>query len=199
VYIVQRARSFFNEKGQVALALFLAYSVARRLPFRIGLPHHPSEEDIVTTPQGDRKVGKIVLSYLLVMRDFPRDPGRFPLTGGYVQRISRRLGCPVGEHRALRIIRQLEEDGVVKRAGSYRQAYRSTAGAGSFRVRLYRLSAAVKRLRPAASKASVRGQRAVKAWWKHGMFGFGVKSYPRGLPKALRRWREPLPTVGSLL
>jgi hypothetical protein len=187
----QRAKSFSQTQRAGSPRPLRLYRLQdRSRPIKLlTLPWN--EEESVATPQADRKVGKIVLDYLLVTHDHPRDPDRFPLTGGYVQRVSRKLGCPVGEHRALRIIRLLERAEVIERAGSYRQAYRRMAGAGCFRVQLYRLSAAVRRLRPAASKASVRRRRAVKAWWKHGMFGFGVRSYPRWLPKQLRAWQEP--------
>jgi hypothetical protein len=145
-------------------------------------------ESYRSRPSADRRVGKIVLNYLQVMRDYPRDPDRFPLTGGYIQRVSRRLGCPVGEHRALRIVRLLEREGLIERAGSYRQAYRSVGGVGGFRVRLWKI---VWQARRPAREASVRTQGLGKPWWKHEMFGLGARSYPKWLPKQLRAWQEP--------
>jgi len=101
-----------------------------------------------------------------------------------VQRISRRLGTPVGEHRALRIIHILEETGAIEPAGSYRQHYRRGYPSG-FRVRLYRLGTRTAR----RVQVSVRRRAPRKPWWKHPLFGFDTNRYPSGLPKRLRGWR----------
>ena len=106
---------------------------------------------------------------------------QFPLTGGWVQRVSRKLGTPVGEHRALRIVRLLIKKGLIVPAGSYRQQYHARQPSG-FRVRLYRTARQV--------KVSVRRPRPRNPWWKHPLFGFGVEKYREtGLPKSVRGWR----------
>jgi hypothetical protein len=125
-----------------------------------------------------------------VMNGHPRRKGdEFPLTGEYVQKEARRLGRPVGEHRALEIIKLLIDHRLVVEAGSYRQSYDPREPSG-FRVRLFRLP----RIPQSARRVgvSVRGRRDVKPWWKHSLFGFGVETYPKDLPKKLRRWKEPL-------
>lgn len=117
----------------------------------------------------DLALGRAVVTYT-VMNGHPRRKGEeFPLTGGWVQRLSRRLGHPVGEHRALRIISLLIEQKVVVPAGSYRRAYHLRQPSG-WRVRLFKLPPTTRH------KASVRRPRIVKRvsrqnWWADPLCG----------------------------
>lgn len=105
-----------------------------------------------------------------------------------MQKLSRRLGHYVGEHKALALVKLLIEEGTLVPAGSYRQRY--AKGRVSHRVALYRRGDT--RLASSARRVvvSVRRQSVVKPWWRHPLFGFGVAKYPGGLPKKLQKWRE---------
>jgi hypothetical protein len=98
--------------------------------------------------------------------------------------MSRRLGRPVGEHRALRIVRRLEQKGVIVRAGSYRQRTGLFPG---WRVPLFRLRRTSPRQ---VLSLCARGKRC-EPWWKHPLFGLGVESWPDYLPERLKRGRPP--------
>jgi hypothetical protein len=117
--------------------------------------------------------------------------GEFPFTGGHVQRMARRRGYLVGEHRALRMTKLLIDAGEIVPCGSYRQEKAHQAGEGSFRVRLFQLPGTS--LRKGA--ASVRRRRRVKRkrvpWWRDPLMGFGTKAYPKSLPPRLSRWKPP--------
>lgn len=106
-----------------------------------------------------------------------------------MQKLSRRLGHYVGEHKALALVKLLIEEGTLVPAGSYRQRY--AKGRVSHRVALYRRGDT--RLASSARRVvvSVRRQNAVKPWWRHPLFGFEGETCPTWLPKRLRRWKEP--------
>lgn len=110
---------------------------------------------------------------------------RFPLTGGWIMRVARRLGHPVGRNQAYEIQHQLIESGVIEEAGSYAQ-HRFGLPTG-FKVKLYRRGS----LRLRQDLASVPSPRRRKPWWQHPAFGFGVDRYPDDLPRWLRQWKEP--------
>lgn len=117
----------------------------------------------------DLALGRAVVTYTVMNRPRQRKGEEFPLAGGWVQRVTRRLGHRVGEHRALRIITLLIEQKVVVPAGSYRHEYDPLQPSG-FRVRLFKL-----RTGPLV-QASVRRRKVVKRvsrrnWWADPLCG----------------------------
>jgi hypothetical protein len=99
----------------------------------------------------------------------------FPLTEATFQAIARRLGRPVGIKRSRALVRRLLAAGVLESAGSYRQHYYNRAGAGGFRVGLYRLvggvlRAALRRKRLSAGFGTSSPSARVR-WWEHPLFG----------------------------
>jgi hypothetical protein len=108
----------------------------------------------------------------------PEQP--FPLTGGYLQRRLRRLGHPVGEHKALTLVRWLRARQLIRPVGSYRGKQHG------YRVTLYRTG---RRFR-STSGFSVRRSRPVKPWWRHPLFGLHVCEFPSYYPKRLQKWKE---------
>jgi len=110
-----------------------------------------------------------------------RDGDTFPLTASWIQRVSRRLGQPLGRDRAYQVQHALRNAGEIHEAGSYPQ--RRFGKLTGFKVKLWGTAI---RLRQATSSVPDRS-----AWWRHPLFGFTATSYPEGLPKRLRRWREP--------
>lgn len=103
-----------------------------------------------------------------------RDTATMPFTVGYLQSICRNLGHKVGEHRAAKMIHELERRKKLIPAGSYKSR---THG---FSVRLY--------LVPRFT-VSVRSRRKVKrrnerlTWWLHPLFGTHDGQPPPGRRK----------------
>jgi hypothetical protein len=118
------------------------------------------------------KLARICLDETLARRS---SAGPFPMTGGWIQKLT-----GVGEHRTLRIRRLMIRKRMIIEVGSYRQRYRTRYPSG-WRVTLFRT---------ARSKASVRRPSPSTSWWEHPLFGFGVDRYPPGLPRWLRKWKE---------
>ena len=118
-------------------------------------------------------------------------PAKFPFTGGHVQRMARRRGYCIGEHRALRMVALLISAGEIIPCGSYRQPYLYAAGDGAFRVPLFHLP-------PALRKASVRRRKRVKPvkrrryalTWAHPLFGCPTERPPPEWEARKRRERE---------
>lgn len=104
----------------------------------------------------------------------------FPLTGGWVQRISRRLGQPIGRDRAYTVQHALIDAGEIEEAGSY--PHRRFGQLTGFKVKLWRTGS---RLRQYASSVPDRNV----AWWKTPLGG-GYRSYPRSFAERLEAWKE---------
>jgi hypothetical protein len=130
-------------------------------------------------PQSHQIRAVRVVAYTVATRRH-RDRERFPLTAGWIMRVSRRLGFPVGRDRAYEIRRVAIEE-FLEPAGSYPQ--RRFGVLTGFRVQLWR--AVATRLRPETS--SVPDPRP---WWRHSLFGLGVSTYPGHQQTRLRGWRE---------
>ena len=85
-----------------------------------------------------------------------------PFTAGYLQTVCRTLGHKVGEHRAAKMIRDLQRRRILVEAGHYKSR---THG---FRVRLYlvpRSTVSVRRSKP------VKRRNERLTWWLHPLFG----------------------------
>jgi hypothetical protein len=98
----------------------------------------------------------------------------FPLTDGFIAAVAARLGERIGIKRSRKLRHRLEEAGVIEAAGSYRPDYSSRPCAGTHRVALWLLAAAVRGLRRVRTyRASVGTKPPVKTvrWWEHPLFG----------------------------
>lgn len=95
-----------------------------------------------------------------------------------MQRVARRLGHPIGMKRALRIIRELIDDGVLIRAGSY--AKRRFGLLTGWKVALYTSG-----LRQRTSSV---GRPKSQAAVMHPLFGGGDWS---SYSERIRKWEEP--------
>jgi hypothetical protein len=131
------------------------------------------------------QLGAAVVNYTQKTRRH-HDRERFPLTAGWIMRVSRKLGQPVGRNRAYEIQHELIEAGVIELAGSY--PHQRQGLYTGFKVALYRAGRA---LRSKTSSVPARSRQV--AWWKHPFFGFGVESCPKEYRRRLRRWKEPPP------
>jgi len=123
------------------------------------------------------RLGRRVVRYTLASRKGET----FPLTAGWIQRVSRRIGNPIGRDRAYAVQHALRNAGEITEAGSY--PHRRGGLFTGFKVKLWRPTA---RLRHRSFSVPAQA-----AWWQHPLFGFGLTSYPEGLPRRLRRWHEP--------
>ena len=129
-----------------------------------------------------------VLRHLLGARAaaFPSTVKTFPLTEPTFQAVARRLGRPVGIKRSRALVRRLVDTRVIETAGSYRQRYRNQGGNGGFRVRLYRLVAAVRsalsRKRLSAFPRTSTPRMTVR-WWQHPVFGDYEGRPPPQIPR----------------
>jgi hypothetical protein len=138
----------------------------------------------------DGRVALDVLRHLLGAR--PAMPERFPLTEQAAQAVARRLGHPIGQKRARALVGRLEAAGVIVRAGSYRQAYRSSAVRSGFRVVLYaaRWGSALRRKRAVGKRPRVKGAPSPR-WWEHALFGdYEGLPPPEWKPARVRRSRS---------
>jgi hypothetical protein len=123
----------------------------------------------------------------------------FPLTEDTFQAITAKLGRTIGDKRARALTRRLEDEGVLEAGGWYRQAYANRAGAGSFRVRLFRLAAcaaALGRKRLSAPRPSSRRIPKPK-WWQHTLFGDYEGRPPPGWTKRRRERTASLDWKGG--
>lgn len=140
----------------------------------------------------DGQLALEVLRHFLGARHVSVDPSAspepFPLTEHCFAADARALGRPTGIKKCRTMLHRLTATGVLDRAGSYRQAYRNTAGVSGYRVPLYKLARGVQgvvrhgRCRSALLQRPVGTARRVKAdprrrWWQHALFGS-----PDGLP-----------------
>ena len=117
-----------------------------------------------------------------VTRAGRRHDAPFPLTASWIQRVSRRVGEPVGRDRAYAIQHALRRAGEIEEAGSYPQ--RRFGVFTGFRVKLWKPAT-----RTGRTTSSVPERKPATGWWTHPLFGFGQESYPKELPKWLKRWR----------
>jgi hypothetical protein len=120
----------------------------------------------------------------------------FPLTESFVGGVARRIGTPVGQKRARALAHRLGEARVISYSGSYRQRYTRLGTGGGYRVRLYRLSTAVRgaaapRLKhPVGREVNVKPIE-VRRWWQHRLFGdYGGLPPPQLTSRQTRVWRS---------
>ena len=119
----------------------------------------------------DGRIALDILRHLLGAR--AATPERFPLTEHAFQSVARRLGYAVGQKRCRSMIGRLVAADVIAAVGSYRQAYRNTAGRSGFRVALYavtRWASAARRKRPVGKCPRVKRAPSPR-WWEHPVFG----------------------------
>jgi hypothetical protein len=128
-------------------------------------------------------------------------PIAFPLTEATFQAIARRRGRAVGIKRIRALLRRLVVVGVIEPTGSYRQAYRNSAGSSGYRVVLYTTGPGVlkaivgtlagrsARLRFQRPVGNVRAVKAYKRrrWWQHELFGTLDGRPPPGLTAKQRQ------------
>ena len=148
----------------------------------------------------DAQIGLNVVRHLLGARKLTGNDGagdRFPLTEATFQAIARKLGHTIGIKRSRSIIRRLIAAKVIDPSGSYRQQYRRREGSTGYRVALYRLAVAVRRVTaPLRSKRPVGRGGAVKGdersrWWQVGLFADAAGLPPPGHSEGqLRRMRS---------
>ena len=88
-----------------------------------------------------------------------------PFTVGFLQRSSKAMGYPLGEHRAAAAIRELQRRKVLQAQGKYR-------GKGhGFWVVTYRLPSVVSSVRRTRRVKPVWKPCSRKNWWQHALFG----------------------------
>jgi hypothetical protein len=130
------------------------------------------------------RLGLAVVDYTLKTRRH-RARERFPLTAGWIWRVSRRLGHPVGIKRAYRIQHALIDAGIIEPAGAYKQ--RRFGVYTGFKVTLYRPVRCALRAAPSSIGRTSRQQARTGVW--HPLFG--DPELAKLFPRRLRRWREP--------
>jgi hypothetical protein len=160
----------------------------------------------------DGQLALDVVRHLLGARHASVHPGEppapFPLTEHCFAAVARALGRPAGIKRSRVLLRRLLAEGVLERAGLYRQAYRDAAGASGYRVPLYRLAAGAwgiaRRLcGPPGLKRAVGRRAPVKRvpkrrWWQHELFGTPDGRPPPQLTRRQRRmWKSPDERMGT--
>lgn len=108
-----------------------------------------------------------------------RERDRFPLTAGWIQRVTRKMGEPVGRNRAYDIQHELIAQGYIEPAGSYPQ--RRGGVYTGIKIALYRLKPAALRSQKFSVPGPNRNKRPKRVWrplsWGHSLFGM-----PDGLP-----------------
>jgi len=136
----------------------------------------------------------------LTMADRRRDgraAERLPFTVEHVQCQCRRLGRPVGEHRARAIRRALLDAGELEPSGQYAQRDPVHGKLTGYKVALYHVAGRLvprRKRRGGASglkSFSVRSGRvnSPRSCWAHPLFG--DLDHGRTLRERLRTWREP--------
>lgn len=79
-------------------------------------------------------LGRQIVRYTLANRKH-HDRERFPLTGGWIQQVSRQLGCPIGRNRAYQVQHALIASGAIIQRGQYPQ--RRKGHFTGYNVKLY--------------------------------------------------------------
>jgi len=91
-----------------------------------------------------------------------RDTTTMPFTVGYLQAVCKALGHRVGEHRAAKMIRELQRRKLLVEAGHYKSRKHG------FRVLLYLVPRFTVSVR---SRKEVKLRFSRKRWWEHSLFG----------------------------
>jgi hypothetical protein len=151
----------------------------------------------------DGQIGLTIVRHAYMARAMLGAPSDSPLQPPFMQGVARKLGHHVGIKRCYAIRRRLIETLVLDPHGSYRQHYRNSAGAGSYRVSLYRLAVRITgRVRRHMSGtpcpiASCRQRRPVKRrrravrWWQT-VFAGPDRAPPPGISKRRARGMRSL-------
>jgi hypothetical protein len=141
-----------------------------------------TDEQKAATADRDGLILRRVIRALLQARDAAstQPPYSFPLTERAFCAVARKIGCPVGGHRALALIRRGIACGLLADSGFYRSRYKLGGDGGGHRVRLFRLGCRIVGLRRAlCRKPAVGTPQSVKPcevspvadWWLDGLMG----------------------------
>jgi hypothetical protein len=130
----------------------------------------------------------------------------FPLTEDTIQAVALRLGHRIGTKKCRALRRQLVSAGVLRDAGSYRQAYSGGAVFSGYRVTLYAVTRARLKKALSTSRGSFKrpvGKRvAVKRsprvqWWAHPLFGDPSGMPPPGIGRRRAKKMRSLDEYGT--